>query len=197
MKLGALFLILIIGFACQKEAEALADSSEITTDEVNLESDNPYYKTKTVNGFNIAVTYIPNQVDGVGANANEEPDQSVHFLMEIESDGKRKTGNFLYNEVNGVEDFKDNVNYFNFSIIEDVRVAINGTPFNVVLSNMENTYTLGDNRKIHFVAVPPSQEYEETNIQEISFVYDDVMLGIGLTKFIFHAEDFKTVPNKI
>ncbi|MFT5821467.1 MAG: hypothetical protein ACI8ZM_002720 [Crocinitomix sp.] len=197
MKLGALFLILIVGFACQKEAEALTDSSEIMSDAENPVSDNPYCKIKNVNGFNIAVTYVPNRSSLTALNEDVEPDQSVHFIMEIESDGKRKTGNFLYNEVNGVGDFKDNVNYFNFSIIEDVRIAVNGIPFNVVLSNMENTYTLGNNRKIHFVAVPPTQEFEVTNIQEISFVYDDEVLGIGLTKFIFNAKDFKTIPNKI
>ena len=165
MKLIALFFILIVGFACQKETEKMVDSTETSTDNSNSKSDNAYYKTKSVNGFNIAVTYIPNQVDAL--NTIKSTDQSVHFVMEIESDGERKKGNFLYTDVNGVEDFKDNVNYFNFSIIEDVRVAVNGTPYVVVLSNMENTYTLDNNRKIHFVAVPPTQEFEEINIEEV------------------------------
>jgi hypothetical protein len=199
MKLLALFLILIIGFACQKDAEALTDSSEIMADAENPASDNPYSKIKNVNGFNIAVTYVPNAENSERPNGNEKPDQSVHFIMEIESDGVRKNGNFLYNEVYGVNDFKDNVNYWNFSIIEDVRIVVNDIPFNVVLSNMENTYTLGDNRKIHFVAVPPTDNFniENNPIQELRFVYDDVMLGIGITKFTFKAEDFKTIPNKI
>lgn len=197
MKLSILFLILIIGFACQKESEMLLDASELTMEEVGPESDNPFYKTKTVNGFNIAVTYLPNQENEAASNPNEKPDQSVHFTMEIEADGKRKKGNFLYNNVSGVGDFKDNVNYFNFSIIEDIRVAVNETPYNVVLSNMENTYTLSDSRKIHFVAVPPTEDFEAQNIQQISFIYDDVTLGIGRTKFTFNAEDFKPIPNKI
>mgnify|MGYP000002888321 CR=1 FL=1 len=197
MKLATLFLILIIGFACQKEAETLMDSSETTKEEISTKSDDPYYKTKTVNGFNIAVTYIPNIENNAASNSNHEPDQSVHFTMEIEADGKRKKGNFLYNNVSAVGDFKDNVNYFNFSIIEDIRVAVNDTPYNVVLSNMENTYTLSDNRKIHFVAVPPTEGFEAQNIQQISFIYDDVTLGIGRTKFTFNAENFKPIPNKI
>jgi hypothetical protein len=199
MKLGALFLILIIGFACQKEAETLTDSVEAITDAENPAMEDPYRKIKNVNGFNIAVTYVPNAENNDQANGNEKHDQSVHFIMEIEADGKHKKGNFLYNEVQGVGDFKDNVNYWNFTIIEDVRIVVNETPFNVVLSNMENTYTLGDNRKIHFVAVPPTDDFniENNPIQELRFVYDDVMLGIGITKFTFKAEDFKTIPNKI
>ena len=199
MKIISVLFLIILGFSCLKndELETVSDDSvpiDVTTHSNDY---NGYRKSKTVNGFNIDVTYIPNAPNTGPLDTENEADQSVHFLMEIESDGAKHEGNFLYKDVNGAEDFKNNVNYFNFSIIDDVSVAVNGTQYKVVLSNMESTYTLGDNRKIHFVAVPPSQEFEKINIEEISFVYDDVVLGIGITKFSFNAKDFKPVPNKI
>jgi hypothetical protein len=207
-------IILLVCLSCAKDETTIEQNEALSVTDTNWQS-NPeygYYKMKTVNGFNIGGTYLPasfllaEELDKREETIVEEKDSleqnysnSVHFIMEIESDGERNKGNFLYKDIYGLDDFTDNVNYYNFSIIEDISVQVNGTPFKVVLSNMENTYTLSDNRKIHFVAVPPTQEYglEAKPIQELLFVYDDEMLGIGRTQFTFRAQDFKTIPTKI
>jgi len=202
--------LILVFFSCSKD-ESTIENTELSSS-VNTDwKSNPafgYHKTKNINGFNIAVTYLPNS-SAVSKTDIEEntyaddslnaQDNSVHFIMEIESDGVQRNGNFLYKDVNQLSDFKDNVNYYNFSILEDVNVFVNNSEFNVVLSTMENTYTLEDKRKIHFVAVPSTPAYDVKNnpIQELRFVYDDVILGVGKVKFTFKATDFKPIPNKI
>lgn len=183
MKLIVFLLAIGIGFSCQKQVESWNSlkEEEQQAETSQIEPIKTNFQTKTVNGYTISVTYEPSSPE----------DESLHFLMEIEADGEHRTGNFLYHDVADRSDFKANVNYFNFEIINDVSVEVNNQLYNMVLSNMENTYTLDDRRKIHFVAVPPQEHSHNEIIQKISFVYDDTELGIGKTKFMFNPISHK------
>ncbi len=191
MKLIVFTTILWIVFSCQKQSDQLVSTDE---EAVELDSSHPerqemYNQSKTINGYTIAVTYLLTGERDDGTSVQECPtDQSLHFLMEIEADGQDRTGNFLYHEVYDASDFTANVNYFNFEIVNDVSVEVDDYPYQVVLSNMENTYTLDDKRKIHFVAVPLEKSPLQKQGQRISFVYDDTVLGVGKTKFIFNTQ---------
>lgn len=190
--------MLVVLMGCKKTDNAIPVDDGLNFTHHPVEKD-PYRKTKSVNGFNISVTYKPDETLVPKHPEINAQQKSLNFVMEIVSDGKNRDGNFLYKDAEGMAGFKQNVNYFNFSIIEDISVSVNGVAFNVVLSNMENTYTLSDARKIHFVAVPPDSGYdvEPLNSNTISFVYDDYMLGVGRTKFIFNTPEIKPIPNKL
>lgn len=155
-----------------------------------------YYKKKKVNGFLLGVSYLPT-VPIEGANIDSSVNYSVHFILEIATDGKKSQGNFLYKDAGNQQEFTNNVNYFNFYIDEDVTIMVNGMYYKIALNNMENTYTLNNSRKIHFIAVPVSTEtsVHPDNIEELIFIYDDSTLGIGYTKFTFEAKNFKPISN--
>ena len=188
---------LLLLFSCGKE-EVDYDNAVFSTEQEQLEdwrtnSSFGYYKEKKVNGFRVGVTYLPELYP-----PKEVENQSVHFLLSIAADGEKHRGNFLYKNASGQQDFASNVNYFNFHIQDDVQVFVNGEPYAVVLSNMENIYTLGNGRKIHFVAVPQSSgtSISPDAFEKLTFIYDDSTLGIGYTKFTFETEKFKSISNK-
>jgi len=205
---------LLFCFSCSvdsNEESKISNETEVANLNWQSNPDYGYYKSKTINGFKIGVTYLPGdhllekelaKEGALLAQTDSIEDfykNSVHFTMEIESDGVVNKGNFMFNDVYNQNDFSQNVNYYNFSIMEDVQVHVNGSPFQVVLSNMENTYNLDDKRKIHFVAVPKSEQDNLQNkpIENLLFVYDDEKLGVGYTKFRYEANEFKPIPNKI
>jgi len=133
MKSVAIFFLILVFAACQKTDETIRIVDDVNLVDTDLD-DNPYEKSKTVNGFNISVTYKPDKQLMPQSKQLNGQQNSLNFIMKIGSDGKKHSGNFLYKDAQGMGGFKENVNYFNFSIIEDVSASVNGVEFKMVLS---------------------------------------------------------------
>ena len=111
--------------------------------------------------------------------------QSLYFIFTISPREGRAAGDVMYSGVNDYPDYKQRVQALNFGIKDYWSLRTEAGEFAPVLSNLENTYSLTDYRKLHIVFAPPDSTVHFHDLKPWDVVFNDEVFGTGVSHFVY------------
>lgn len=156
--------------------------------------------TKDIGNYTIAIKYLPQ--DYLTLKEFETPYTNIdkkkfdetskkfaghhYFLMRITDS---KTGQSVLRS-NGADygKYAERLNYFAFNAQNDFKLVDGIDTIDCVLHHFENNYSLSPINDITIVF--PKKTIDNNMV----FIWNDPVLGLGTIKFAFDKEDLKTIP---
>lgn len=188
-----LLLLAVLGSCSQKVSTLKEYHSWIT------EEDNGCKLTKTINGLNITIQYLPHTYMALKEmerrKLSNKPsfdslanyyNTQLHFLLTIESADEQRV---LFKGITNPEEYAQRVNELNFNIENTTSVKTMGNLYKPVLTSLENTYNLGKDVKLNLLFAPHNKVDELANAEDIEFSYDDETFAIGSIHAVFNKKN--------
>lgn len=170
--------------------------------------DNGLVKTKTIGGVKVSLRMVPSQFwaykDIKGDKSQRQLDsldklynESYNFILSLGNTEENKDKDIMYKELGGVEEFRERADMMNFNLGDYCWINTSSGEVHPVLSNMENTYGISKERKIHFVFGKKSEEVDLTSLDGLKVSFDDPLFGTGKTNFVFSKSDINNIPKLV
>ncbi len=165
-------------------------------------SENGLIHTKRISNIQLSATYLPSQYLALNEQPNDrnqlekikkEYDNTVTILFNI-APSDQGDGDIMYQGVSEYKEYTERMYSMNFSIGQYFTLNTPSGSYKPVLSNLENTYSLKNNRKITLVFAPNENEDELIKQPFYDIVYEDEILGTGMHHFRFTRDDINNIP---
>jgi len=168
-----------------------------------------YTKTRNVNGLKVTVRYLPPEGRALqeleqGPEHNQAAYQKLleeyryasAFVMTIGPDHEKGAqGDIMYRGLQNYQQYAERALQMNFDLETQVElVTDNGRKYKPVLSTMENTYGLKEERSVYFVFSPVQAKEELSNANNLDFVYEDNLFELGTLHFEFNKSELQDIP---
>lgn len=175
---------------------------------------NGLVKEKYINGLVFTAKYLPPDYlvyqelknDTLYSLAKKDSllnlySSNLTFLLSVKPDEREensKISDVMYLGVTNMSDYKERVLLMNFEMKEFLQLQTEtNVVYSPVLTNMENTYSLGNGRSITCVFAPLKDKKEFNNTSTLDLVWDDEIFESGRNHFVFNRKDFSSVPRLI
>lgn len=162
-----------------------------------LQAENGYIKSKEAGGVKVSLLYMPaNYLIGLDKNYKTEDttinayEHTYTFLLSFTPNQKIKNGSIMTLNVTDYEGYKERVYDMNFEFKSKIFVKTKTGNIYPVLADMENTYGLTQERKIHLV-FPKNEIVKE---EEIDIIFDDDVFDTGRHHFVYTKKKLEEVP---
>lgn len=149
-------------------------------------------------------TYLPNtylawrylqSLDGYNQSTRDSVVQSYHntlcFLLTV-SPGTKEKGDVVMQGVGSFEDFQSRTMELNFHVQDLVRLSYGGVETGAVLSTMENTYGMNQERDI--MVIFPKDETGWQRADTLDVLLDDSIYESGVHRFTFPMNEIQSIP---
>jgi hypothetical protein len=171
-------------------------------------AENGLTRARTVNGIRTTVSLIPPAIGALrelkGATDSCGPglaqlialhDDQLSFVLNLAADGEHAQGDVMYAGVNDAESYKRQAFNLNFSWDQYVELRCGDQRYVPVLSTLENTYGLTQDRNVILVFAPPLASDSAFYASEtLDLVVHDEWFGTGSQHFKFQRADLQKVP---
>lgn len=173
------------------------------------EKKNELKVSRSVNGVVVTVNYLPpeynalKEMESTGLRGQKQYDSlltyyknSAAFVMTLAPDESKKnnSGDIMYKGVKNFKEYIERALALNFNLENEVDLEVNGSTYTPVLSSLDNTYSLSNDRKINFVFAPVKDKEEMIKAIYYDFVYHDSSFDLGTLHFFF---DKKKIENNL
>lgn len=129
-----------------------------------------------------------------GTNEAETSAKSLHFILTVSSGGAFKNSDVMMTGVGSYEEYADRMILLNFRMSEMIQLRIGERVVSPVISNMENTFGLTEDRKIHIVFADDSFPEQLSEFPEMDFVLNDQVFETGTSHFVFLKDELNRIP---
>lgn len=166
--------------------------------------DNGLIKVKQTEIFEMKVQYLPSsyrawkeiQTQPLLSDTQKDSihlatEESLHFIFTIALREDKASGDVIYSGVNDKADFEQRVYTLNFGMEQYWALHTNLGEYAPVLTNMENSYSLTDYRKIHLLFAPSNTSTHFHEADQWDLVFTDEVFGTGIHHFVFFKEDWE------
>lgn len=113
------------------------------------------------------------------------------FLITISPIVNTRGNDIMYRGIHDFQEFKQRAYLMNFKINEYISMQGVDSKFFPLLHNMENTYSLENNRKIYVVFSKADISEILKKEKTIDLVFDDVIFETGINHFQFEKENIE------
>lgn len=191
--------------ACGKELPSTTEQMK----QYVSEPENGLVRSRTVEGIVTTVSLIPGNMNALREAGNKSDSCStlladlqaqyagqLYFVVNLATDGERRTGDVMYTGVYNVESFKQQAYDLNFTWDEMVQLQCGPNTYRPVLSSFENTYGLTKDRNVIIVFAP--QNTNDTDFFSSEFIDLEInndLFGTGVQHFKFRRSDLERIQN--
>ena len=168
--------------------------------------DNGLVKTRSVNGIELKVTYLPAEYMAYTELKEQEQisrlaldslisyyKSGLYFLLKIGPDEEAGAqGDIMFNGLQSYAEYAERARAMNFDLDQHVWLKSGTQELHPVLSTLENTYGLQEYRNILFAFTPEAGE--ETISERMEFIYEDELFGLGTNYFVFNKSTLEKIP---
>ncbi len=190
--LMALVFSLMLIFGCEMEKEMF----EPELVQYLSDPENGLVKTRQYDQVVWQLKLMPGAFQQVNQDleAGEAHGNSLHMMLTVSSGTAYKASDVMMTEIGSYEGYADRMIRLNFRISEMVQLHIGDRVFLPVLSNMENTFGLSEDRKIHIVFASTTFPKQLSDFPEMDLVLNDQVFDSGISHFVFLKDHLKRIP---
>lgn len=195
------WIILILLFGCKLTPEDGQSYQAWLSD-----PDNELNKVKQTEVFELSVQYLPTTYR-VWQEMQKHPqwtetqqdsiykvmEKSLYFIFTIAPREDKASGDVMYSGIQEKSDLEQRVNALNFGMSNYWQLKTSQGEYAPVLTNLENTYSLTDFRKLHLVFAPADTTIHFQEVPQWDLVFNDEVFGTGIHHFVFFQGDWKEV----
>ena len=198
MYIQLLLLLILMSSCSKKEIKDIPSFGEWIN-----QTENGLIRIKKINNLKLSVKYLPpeylalREVSEVHNSTRIMYDSLLKlykknstFILNISPEGANGNKDVMYAGVNNYKEYKQRVFDLNFDFSSYVFININDKLYPAKLSNLENTYSISNDRNFYLVF---SDSILNTG-NDIDFVFDDEIFNTGISHFEFQAKDLKKIP---
>lgn len=202
---AVLFVLFFSSCSCFQQEKELSDYLTWLNNESN-----GLVKKKYINGLIFTAKYLPPDYlvyqelkdDTLYTDSHKDSllDMYAHnmtFLLTVQPDERDKESDIadvMYLGVKNMNDYQERVMLLNFEIKEYLHLEAKNASYSPVLTNLENTYSLGSGRNITCVFSPLKDKNEFSKTDTLDLVWDDEIFESGRNHFVFVNQDFSSLP---
>ncbi len=166
-------------------------------------------KIRKVNGLELKVKYLPEdylinrELKNIKNAGNRQRDSlaalykgSLSFCLSMGPDAEKgNTNDIMLQGLRTYQEYTQRSQAMNFEMEQYVSIHCGDREYRPVLSALQNTYGLGQQRDILLVFVPKDKNDKQLEkAAELDLVYADELFGLGTLHFVFAQEDIKRIP---
>ena len=192
-RLNFILIFVFTFFSCTKKKSPIGYINWVDNE------DNGLVKIQQNNKSKITCKYTPSEYVVLKQFNPSDIDTSIfssevtainnlyHFILRFENlDGS----NFMKDNYTTAENFNMKSTYLSFDINKDLKLIIGEDTMSCALNHYERTYSNTPYEQV-LIAFPKN----ESQIEDMTLIFNDRVFGFDRTKFFFSKNDLKNIPN--
>jgi hypothetical protein len=201
---GTLLLVIVLVFltGCQNEITDMQSFHQWIND-----PSNGLTKTKHVGDYKITVKCLPSEFLALREVKEEtKPTQPIYdsllssykntltFLLMISATSPESQQDPMFKELEGLPEYKERAGEMNFNMDSYVSIKTSSGEYKPVLTTMENTYGLRNQRVVYIVFADDKHDGGLLNQPKWDFIFNDEIFNTGINHFVFQSSDLADMP---
>ncbi len=180
--LVSILSLLVLTAACNREKSLSYDEliSYVAKEKNGLK------KKRNVSGYLFDVQLVPHTLDS-SSIADHSSEHYQKFVIKIQPEGASQRGILDY-QIESQNDFFYRLEYYTTYVENDLYLVTDSDSISCSFSHFERYYGLSPHNTL--VAYFEKPGYNG----DLQLIYDDKVLGTGIVKFLFRADDINNIP---
>lgn len=158
--------------------------------------ENGLIKRKSYDQVGWKAQIVPPEIEKFESGKGQKFSNILQFLLTVEPGKVYQHSDVMISGVESYDDYSDRMMKLNFNIADMIELRFGGSSYRPVLTNMENTFGLSNDRKIHVVFADPDFPDQLALCTKIDLVLEDRVFETGISHFIFEESFLRKVPNQ-